>query len=200
MRDDQDSRGATSGQIAQEMCDFCTTLSIKRSSRLISKNQARITDQGPRDRHTLALAPREFRRCCGEVIGQADGLQGRDCPLLAITFAAGGMDLKGHRHVLRRVQKIEQPVVLENKSDAPSDGDPVAVTGPAQLLAEDRTSARLDSSHRTDKRQQGGLAASRWAREEYYFTWFYGQLQICEDASPKHALTVCVQTDPEPQL
>ena len=193
MGNDQDRSGPASGQVAQKMCDFCTTLSIKRGSRLISKNQARITDQRPCDCHTLALAPRELCRSCGEIIGQANSLQGSDCPLFAITLAACRVDLKGHRHVLRRVQKIKQPVLLENKSDAPSDGNPIAVTGPAQLLSEYGTSASLNSPQRADERQQGSLAAARWAGEEYYFTWLYGKFQVGQDASPKHAHTECVR-------
>jgi hypothetical protein len=193
MGDDQDSRGASSGQIAQQMSDFCTTLSIKRSCRLIGKNQTRIADECPCYRHTLALTPREFCRSYGGKVCQADGLQAGHRPSFAIPLAARRIDLKGHRHILGRIQEIEQPVFLEDKSDAPSKLNPVAVAGPAQLLAEYCATPRLNSSQRADKRQQRCLAASRWSGEKNYFPRLDGQLQIGQDAAPKHARTVCVR-------
>jgi hypothetical protein len=175
------------------MCYFCTTLSIKRSSRLIRKNQARIADECPCYRHTLALTPGEFPRSYGDVVCQADGLQARDCPSFALTLAPSRIDLEGHRHVLGRVQEIEQPVFLENKPDPPSDRHSLAVTGPAQLLAEHCTTTRLNGPQRADEGHQRSLAASRRAGEEDYFTRLYGQLQIGQDASPKRTRTECVR-------
>jgi hypothetical protein len=193
MGDDQDGRGASSGQIAQKMSHFCTTLSIKRSCRLIGENQARIADECPCYRHTLALTPRQFSWSHGGIVSQADGLQAGGSPSFAIPLATRRIDLKGHRHVLGRIQEIEQPVLLENKPDAPSKRNAVAGTGSAQLLTEYCTTPRLHSSQRADKRQQRCLAASRWSGEKNYFAGLDGQLQIGQDAAPKHACTVCVR-------
>ncbi len=193
MGDDQHCCGASPGQIAQKMSDFCTTLSIQRRCRLIGKNQAGIADECPCYRHTLALTPREFCRSYGGIVSQADGLQAGDRPSLAILLATHRIDLKGHRHVLGRIQEIEQPVFLENKPDASPKRNAVAVTGPAQLLTEYCTTPGLNSSQRADKRQQRCLAAPRWSGEKNYFTGLDGQLQIGQDAAPNYARTVCVR-------
>src|SRR5687767_14793018 len=62
VRDDEDAAVALEGDVLQELHDLPAGLAVEARSGLVADDEARLRDQGARDRHALLLTARELPR------------------------------------------------------------------------------------------------------------------------------------------
>ena len=89
---------------------------VERGGRLVADQEARLVDQGPRDRHPLHLAAGELAGQAVELLAHAERRQHLAGPADGPLLRPAG-DHQGDRRVLGGRERGQQVVLLKHKAD-----------------------------------------------------------------------------------
>ena len=118
--DEQDRRAALARERLHAIDDFAARRLVERGRRLVGEHHGRLADERARDRDALALAAGELLGTLVRVLAEAHGLEHRVGPALQLGARGAPGDAQAELHVLRRGQRAEQVVLLEDEADAPA--------------------------------------------------------------------------------
>ena len=159
--DDQDRRTLFPRQRLHAVDDLAPGGLVERRRGLVGQHDRGVADQRARDRDALALAARQLVGALVDVRAEADRLEHRLGPpaQLGPRMAPGGP--QAELDVLRRGERGQQVVLLEDEADAAAHLLEGGLVRTAQFLAEDADAARLRGAQRADQREQRRLARAR---------------------------------------
>jgi len=116
VRHNDDGAVGIKADLPHELHHRLTGFGIQGGRRFVTNEQPGRMDQGPGDRHPLLLAAGELRRVTIEAIGEADRSQ-NFLGAFHGHFAVCALDQEGDRGVLRRRQRGQQVVLLNDKAN-----------------------------------------------------------------------------------
>ncbi len=167
--DDDDRRAAGLGFVFEQLDDLAARFRVQRRGRLVGQHDVGLVNQSPGDSDPLTLAAGQPRRFVVNPVTQFQRTEHRLA--LLVHLAAGlptGLQFQRHADVLKRGERSEKVVGLENKTQPPAQGRDVggAVARARrprcpQRHAKDIEATFLDPPQGADERQQRRFAAAR---------------------------------------
>ena len=155
---------AIARQIAQQLDDGRGRVGIQISRRLVCQNDARIFDDGTRDRNPLPLTAAQFARVAVTVAGKIHLLQ-RRADAVPVLHAA---KIQREQNVLKDRQLINQVIVLKDKADVR-----VAVIAEillaegGQIVAVHKDPALGNAVKTADEVEERGFSATAFAKDKH---------------------------------
>ena len=163
MRHHHDRGAVLDGQILEQADDIAGRVRVERGGRLVGQHQFGAVGERARNRHPLALSPRQRARLVLGTRAEPQALQHGDAALAHFRGRMAAGELQRHLHILVGGQRLEEVVHLEDKADVAPDAHQPARPEPGEIMAEDVDPALLQRAQRADQGQQCGLARARRA-------------------------------------
>ncbi len=146
----------------EQLDDHPRRILVEGRGRLVGEDQAGVIDQGPRDRHPLALAAREQPRLVVDPMAEAEPLQELQA-MPAPDLRRLVTKLLRHLDVFVGGQRLEQVVHLKDEADLAAHRDQIVRRQPPQVATQHRDPTLMHRAQGADQGQQRGLAGARGA-------------------------------------
>ncbi len=130
MRDHED-RAALGVEVLEEPEDLGPRVRVEVARGLVREDDARVVDEGARDRRALALAARELRRPVVQPVAELDGLEELPAASLALLARDAPVE-EGEVDVLEHGELRDEVEGLEDEAEVPVPDPGEAVVGEAR--------------------------------------------------------------------